>query len=162
MSLVKLIHILGIWRLGFGMLVAGVADKKRKCCIICNPGRSVKFEALRGRFWIDWLRFVLFLISISGEEAGIAGSQRGAASRTRACVFHNEFLFLFLFCLTKGSLQIFANLCFTVLNWWPRRGLKRVLNRLYWLHRSKAGEPRGRTQARTDLTTVNELVQIFF
>lgn len=41
------------------MLVAGVADKEM--CIIRNPGRSVKFGTLQGRFLVDLLRFCFAL-----------------------------------------------------------------------------------------------------
>lgn len=80
------------------MLVAGVAaDKKKKkeMCILCNPGRSIKLEAVRERFLIDLLKFCFALNHASGGGTCVRGCRGGA-----------RLLFLWVFvCLAKCSLQ---------------------------------------------------------
>lgn len=70
MSLVKLIHIIGrlktcLWHVGGRH---GRQKEKKEMCILCNPGRSIKLEAVRERFLIDLLKFCFALNHVSGGE----------------------------------------------------------------------------------------------
>lgn len=75
MSLVKLIHIIGrlktcLWHVGGRR---GRQKEKTEVCILCNPGRSIKLEAVRERFLIDLFKFRFALNHASGGGTCVRG-----------------------------------------------------------------------------------------